>query len=95
MGTIEPIHSVKVKHPVTVTFVRGPVHLLQAEVTWLPDINLFTSERDRLIYAYVREDLVYYYDLQLSAKLSMVYDKAKGFFRSNPINVIGEVAPKA
>ncbi len=82
------------KHPVTVTFVRGPVHLLQAKVSWLPDVNLFTSERDRLIYAYVREDLVYYYDIQLSAKLSLVYDKAKGFFRPNPIEVLGEVAPK-
>lgn len=80
--------------PVLVTFVRGPLHLIQARMTWIPEVEVFTDPRDNTVYAYKREELVYYYDLALSAKLTLNYEGVRELFRNNTVDVTGEVKPK-
>jgi hypothetical protein len=80
--------------PILMTFVRGPMHLLQAEMLWLPEMNVMLDEREHTVHAYIRDETTYYYEPELSAKLTSVYDKVKEKFQQNKINVVGEVENK-
>lgn len=81
-------------NPVLMTFVRGPLHRIQANMVWIPAVNIIVSERDKLVYVYFRDEMVYYYDQDASAKLTSLYETVKHAFKRNPIDIVGEVKKK-
>jgi hypothetical protein len=64
----------------TIPFIGGPVHAMRFEMTWIPPVNIMISERDKMIYAYVRDETAYFYDAELSAKLTARYDEFRKDF---------------
>lgn len=81
----------KTAKPVLMTFVRGPLHLIQAKMTWIPAVNIFTDERDKLVYVYMRDEMTYFYDPEASTKLTAMYETVKHLFKHNAIDIVGEV----
>lgn len=80
--------------PIQVTFINGPLHLLTAEATWIPEVQIFSDPKDRIIYAYIRDETFYYYDASMSAKLTEVFDKVQIAFKQNPVRITGEASPE-
>lgn len=76
--------------PVLMTYVRGPLHLIQAEMNWIPEVQMFSDRGDKTVYAYRREEMVYYYDSEMSKKLSEVYDSVAFLFKPNTLEIVGE-----
>lgn len=80
---------------IVMTFIRGPLHRIQAEMTWVPQVNLFFNDREKIVYAYIRDETCYYYDPAMSAKITAKFDLIRSKLgpdvHNNSINPIGEV----
>jgi len=87
---MDEVKPKKPRKPIRATFIGGPLHRQVIEMYWIPEVNIFTSERDRIIYAYVREETEYYYDKDMSACLTAMYDRVKNRFKINRIVPLGE-----
>lgn len=76
---------------VSVTFINGPLHLIAAKMDWIPELEIFTDERDQTVYAYQRDELTYYFNPELSAQLTEKYPEVKKVFRENEVEITGEM----
>lgn len=72
----------------TVPFIRGPLHGIRFEMTWVPELNLVVDERDRRIHVYLRDEMAYFYDPELSERLTAVYDIAREKWSGHPNRII-------
>lgn len=70
----------KSKIKMIIPFIGGPMHGIKFEMQWIPALNWFVDERDRCIYAYVRDEMAYFYEKDLSARMTAVYDSVKSQF---------------
>lgn len=82
MGTVRPLRMI---------FINGPLHRQAIDMTWIPEVNLVSNSREKIVYAYIRDEMVYFYDPGLSAKLTAMYDQVQGHFKKNPVNPVGEI----
>jgi hypothetical protein len=73
------------KLKIRVPFIGGPVHGVVFEMEWIPQVSMMNDEKERKIHAYLREEMAYFYEEELSNKLSAVYDQAVKKFRINKI----------
>lgn len=80
----------KVAKPILMTFRGGPLHRIQANMTWLPQVQVFVDDRDNAVMAYLRDETVYRYDPALSVKLSANHEAVVAFFKPNKMDVQGE-----
>jgi hypothetical protein len=67
--------------PIRVVFVNGPFHRFVMEMTVIPEVDMVVDKRQRCIYAYVREEKIYYYDTDLSRRLTEQFDVVQGKFK--------------
>lgn len=76
----------------TCVFIGGPLHRQKMEMSWIPQLNLCIDERDRQIHAYVRDELAYFYERELSRKLTENYDVVRQRWRGkpNPMKPLGD-----
>jgi hypothetical protein len=72
--------------PIRVVFVNGPFHRFVMEMTVIPEVDIVVDGRQRCIYAYVREETTYYYDADLSRRLTEQFDTVRGKFKR--VNVL-------
>jgi hypothetical protein len=78
------------KKPLKMTFVNGPLHRQLMEMHWIPEVSMFMDPAAKAVYAYIRDEMHYYYDPGLSSQLSAVYDAVKGKFPTNHLKPLGE-----
>lgn len=71
-----------------VPFIRGPLHGIKFEMVWVPQVNLCIDERNRMIHVYIRDEMAYFYDPDLSDQLSTVYDIARERWAGQPNRII-------
>jgi hypothetical protein len=80
---------------IEVIFVNGPLHRIKCDATRVPPVNLFFDDRNRVVHAYVRDGVVYFYDKDLSAKLTGKWDDIRWRLEDdkndNPLEPTGEV----
>jgi hypothetical protein len=64
---------------VIMPFIRGPLHGIKFEMTWIPSAQIIVDERERRIFLYSRrgEEMAYFFEPELSAKLTECYDEAR------------------
>lgn len=78
-------------------FIRGPLHGIRFEMAWIPLVNIIVDERDRRIFLYERQgdEMAYYYNHDLSTKLTEHYDEAREKWKGSnnpmvPVNNLPE-----
>ena len=81
----------KPPRPIDMTFIGGPLHRRVIQMTWIPQVNIVTDIRDRRIMLYIREETAYYFDKELSEKLTAIYDDVQGKFPPNKVVPLGEI----
>jgi len=81
----------KPPHPIAMTFIGGPLHRQVIQMTWIPPVNVVTDIRDRRILIYIRDETAYYFDKELSDKLTLIYDDVHGKFPPNKVVPLGEL----
>jgi len=84
----------KVSKPVLMTFDGGPLHRIQADMTWLPQVQIFVDDRDFKVLAYLRDETTYKYDAKLSKQLTACPEQFRRTmlqtFKPNQLNIKGE-----
>lgn len=73
---------------IVIPFIGGPLHGIKFQAEWLPQLNLCIDERDRRIHAYVREEMAYFYEQDLSDKLSANFDVVRDRWPGRKNNLV-------
>jgi hypothetical protein len=81
----------KIMKPVEVTFRGGPVHNIVFQASRIPQVQIFMDERERIVHCYVRDEMEYYYDPELSKKLTANFDGVQANTSNNDIKPIRDV----
>jgi hypothetical protein len=84
----------KKKPHLDMVFVGGPLHRIRCRMTWCPQVNFFMDESNKQAHAYVREEMTYFYDPELSKRMSDKYNLLSALGKPNRIEPLEEVKKK-